>query len=124
MAKTKVIGETKVAGVTFGSRQGVLANMLRLTRQGQKIYFTLRREKKNKNDTNAILVIAHCNSQKKHIPVGYIPKEKARELAPVMDSKQSVWVYEPDIGYWRFGGKSLLSAKFKYAYYKENIGQE
>lgn len=117
----KVKGETKVAGVTFGQRQGMLANLMQLENAKYKVYLTLRREKKNKNDNNAILVIGHCDIVHRHVPIGYVPKELAKELAPIMDAKQKIWVYEKKIGHYRFNGKLILNCEFKYAYYKETV---
>lgn len=117
----KIKGETKVAGVTFGERQGMLANLMKLENAHYKVYLTLRREKKNKNDSNAILVIGHCDVVHRHVPIGYVPKELAKELAPIMDAKQKIWVYEKKIGYHRFNSKRVLNCTFKYAYYKETV---
>lgn len=115
----KIKGDTKVAGVTFGERQGMIANLMKLEHAGYKVYLTLRREKKNKNDANAVLVIGHCDAVHRHVPIGYIPKELAKELAPIMDKKQKIWVYEKTFGYHRFNSKRVLNCTFKYAYYKD-----
>ena len=117
----KVKGESKVAGVTFGQRQGMLANLMKLEGTGYKVYLTLRREKKNPNDSNAILVIGHCDTVHRHVPIGYVPRELAKELAPIMDAKQKIWVYEKKLGYHKFNGKRILNCEFKYAYYKETV---
>ena len=68
---------TKLAGVTFGSRQHYIKEY---ARHGQK--FWLIREPDNKFDSNAIRV---CVSKYK-ADVGYIPKKLASDLAPVLDS--------------------------------------
>lgn len=115
----KIKGETKVAGVTFGERQGMIANLMKLEGARYKVYLTLRREKKNKNDSNAILVIGHCDIVHRHVPIGYVPKELAKELAPIMDAKQKVWVYEKKFGHYRFNGKLILNCEFKYAFNKK-----
>lgn len=41
-------------------------------------------------DANAIAVIGHVRGGK-HVTLGYVPRELARELAPVMDAGKRVW---------------------------------
>jgi hypothetical protein len=73
----KLLIKTKLAGVTFGSRQHYIK---KYARNSQKWW--LIREPDNKFDPNAIRV---CVSKWK-ADVGYIPKKLAQELAPVIDA--------------------------------------
>lgn len=70
-----------VAGVSFGGRQG----LLHYTARAQKVHITLWRERDNKQDPNAIKVMV--NADNKRFPVGYVPRELAKILAPRMDNK-------------------------------------
>ena len=78
---TNVTETIKVKGTSF--RQ----NFLQYARKCEKFWCQCRRQKKNENDPNAILVWATCvrNGNHKTVPVGYLPKELAEELAPAMD---------------------------------------
>lgn len=69
-----------VAGVTFENRQGYLRHIERCP----NVQLTLYREKNNKFDPNAIKVMVHANN--KRFPVGYVPRQLAAELAPLMDT--------------------------------------
>ena len=54
-----------VAGVTFEKRQGKLWNLRKAENDPtKKIFLSLRREKNNERDKNAIAVIAHISSGK------------------------------------------------------------
>ena len=65
---------TKVVGVTFDDRQTYIKKM----KIGDKI--TLKRDKENQYDPNAIMVI---NYQGNHI--GFISKDLSKQMAPNMD---------------------------------------
>ncbi len=87
-------------GTTFQNRQGGLWN---LRKHSDGAYITLRREKNNDRDKNAIAVIAHAKGTKPS-KVGYVPADKALWLAPRMDNGQIVKAYHPQVvGY----GKKL-----------------
>ena len=67
--------ETKVAGVTFEGRQAVVASL----QYGEAV--VLKREPSNRYDANAIRVERVDGAQ-----IGYLPKELAARIAPVMDA--------------------------------------
>ena len=69
--------KTRLAGVTFGSRQHYIKEYCR---QAQK-YFLVR-EPDNEFDPNAIRVLV----SKYKADIGYIPAKKAELLAPLMDA--------------------------------------
>lgn len=73
-----------VAGVTFGKRQGYLAYLKNQNPRDIKI--VLRREPNNEFDANAIRIGAHNKKTHAYVDCGYVPKETAAKLAPLMDS--------------------------------------
>lgn len=79
---------THVAGTTFNNRQGYICY---IAKNSNKAYVSVRRDKNNKFDANAIKVIGHVNGGK-HVELGFIPKELAAKIAPVMDSGKRPWV--------------------------------
>ncbi len=84
-----------VAGVTFEKRQGKLWNLRKAENDPtKKIFLSLRREKNNERDKNAIAVIAHISSGKQPIfKIGYVPANIAGWLAPRMDNGLMVRAY-------------------------------
>lgn len=72
----------QVAGVTFSNRQFCL-RALRRSRKENKI--ALIREPQNKHDANAIKVIAISLPERHTKMLGYVPKDLAAQLAPLMD---------------------------------------
>lgn len=79
---------THIAGTTFNNRQGYICY---IAKNSDKAYVSVRRDKNNKFDINAIKVIGHVNGGK-HVELGFIPKELAAKIAPVMDSGKRPWV--------------------------------
>jgi hypothetical protein len=71
--------ETSLAGVTYRSRQ----NRLKTLHIGQSV--NLRREPRNKYDSNAILVTVGDNKS-----IGYINRDLAEILAPFFDNAQNI----------------------------------
>ena len=74
--------ETRIAGVSFAnddgsSRQDALAE---IEHQGGALPITLKRKPKNRFDPNAIAVF-HEDKQ-----IGYVPRQLAEELAPIIDA--------------------------------------
>jgi hypothetical protein len=67
---------TKVAGVTFDDRPKVVARLM----VGEQLI--LRREPRNLYDKNAVAVLTMAGA-----PIGYIPRDVAARLAPVMDAE-------------------------------------
>uniref|UniRef100_A0A6M3KNJ9 Putative HIRAN domain containing protein n=1 Tax=viral metagenome TaxID=1070528 RepID=A0A6M3KNJ9_9ZZZZ len=74
---------TKLAGVTFGNRQKLIKTFMEL---GNVVpsEIILKREPDNKFDPNAINVMIRDQS------VGYIPKDIAIDLAPLMDIEEEI----------------------------------
>lgn len=91
-----------VAGVTFENRQGKLWNLRKAEldkNRKQKVWLSLRREKTNMRDSNAIAVIAHVPGAKQPaFKIGYVPANIASWLAPRMDAGLMVRVYAKQNG--------------------------
>lgn len=86
----------KAAGVTFAnpdgiSRQLIIANLMNTT--GDKTKITLVREPNNAYDKNAIAIFANDN-----LHVGYIPKQYATLLAPMIDEGRKFTAKAGEIG--------------------------
>lgn len=81
----------RVAGVTFAKRQETLMGIRNRIKAGGWVDIVLVREPKNEADANAIKVLARYGGrqpeQTKRVMIGYIPKENAAELAPLMDRR-------------------------------------
>jgi len=73
---------TKLAGVTFGNRQKALAKLQ--SYDAGMVNVSLVREANNEHDTNAIAVNVSVGSGAAY-NLGYIPKELAVVLAPLID---------------------------------------
>ena len=67
--------KTRLAGVTFENRQQAIERFALVNAKYQ-----LHRQPENKFDANAIMVTANGRD------IGFIPKDLAAELAPVMDA--------------------------------------
>ena len=74
-----------ISGTTFGHRQGYLCD---LEKHPERRVF-LWREPRNKTDANAIKVVADAmrNGKRTKYDLGYVPREVAAEMAPIMDKK-------------------------------------
>jgi len=79
--------ETKVAGVTFGNRQKAIEHLSRYN--PQEIRISLRRERENAYDVNAIAVYASVEGKGAY-QMGYLPKALAAFIAPLMDTGKQV----------------------------------
>ena len=77
-----------VKGVTFDNKQGYIAYLLK---NKENCFVALERDAKNKFDKNAIKVIG-CVRNGKKVCVGFVPKDLAKELAPIMDKNKKPWV--------------------------------
>lgn len=74
--------QTKAAGVTHGNRQTLIE---RLTRYApEEITVTLQREKNNAYDKNAVQIVAAVRGKGSAV-IGYINRELAAALAPLLD---------------------------------------
>lgn len=76
----------KAAGVTFANRQGLLCHLN--TCKNPRL--TLVREKTNAYDPNAIKIMAHTDI--KRFPVGYVPRNLAAYIAPLMDANTYIYL--------------------------------
>lgn len=91
--------ETKVAGTTFEKRQNTLMGMRKLIDKGEKVSIVLVREPGNEKDPNAVKVLTRWKKgdQTRRAQIGYLPKETAAIVAPLMDNKTFVRVHSFDI---------------------------
>lgn len=71
----------KVTGIWVGDRR---ENINKYVKNGSK--FVLTREPENEFDPNAILVELPVRGGTHKLDLGYVPKETAAEIAPLMDS--------------------------------------
>lgn len=74
--------EVRAAGVTHGNRQALLDHLTRYN--PEDITVTLRREKNNAHDHNAIQIVATVRSKGSAV-IGYINRKLAAALAPLLD---------------------------------------
>ena len=82
LIKGNAIG--KVAGVTRGDRQAIIANLS----HRDNVNIRLERERDNIFDSNAIAIIAEEGG--KSYKMGYIPARTALLIAPILDTGISV----------------------------------
>ena len=78
---------TKAAGVTFGRRQGLLDRLNRYS--SEDITIELQRESGNAYDPNAVQIIAAVKGKGSAV-MGYIGRELARVIAPLLDKGKAV----------------------------------
>ncbi|MBD5129237.1 MAG: hypothetical protein HDT43_04870 [Ruminococcaceae bacterium] len=74
--------EVKAVGVTRGNRQTLLERLMRYS--ADDITVTLRREQGNTHDSNAIQIVAAVRNKGAAV-IGYINRELAAALAPLLD---------------------------------------
>lgn len=105
--------ETKVAGTTFEKRQKTLMGMRKLMDKGEKITLVLVREPDNEKDANAVKVLTRWNKdgQVRRAQIGYLPRECAEVVAPLMDNKTFVHVHKFD-----FTRTKIVGVKLELAY--------
>lgn len=91
MSKNKTYTTCKIAGVTIGQRQGILAYVKKFA---DNAHLYLVREPKNAHDPNAVRVVASVNSNgKQHgVVLGYLPRNEAKRIAPLMDKGKFVTI--------------------------------
>lgn len=82
--------KTHIAGTTFNNRQGFICY---LNAHATDAYVTVRREPNNPFDPNAVRVLGHVRGGK-HVDLGYIPRNLAEELAPIMDKGEKAFVQD------------------------------
>lgn len=78
---------TKAAGVTFNNRQMLLYRLTKYSRED--ITLTLQRETGNTYDRNAVQIIAAVRN-KGAAAIGYINRELAAAIAPLLDKGKTV----------------------------------
>lgn len=78
---------TKTAGVTYGRRQGLLDRLNRYS--PDDIMITLQRENGNAYDPNAVQIVAAVRGKGSAV-MGYIGRELAKVIAPLLDKGKAV----------------------------------
>ena len=78
---------TKTAGVTYGRRQGLLDRLNRYSPDA--ITITLQRENGNAYDPNAVQIVATVRGKGSAV-MGYIGRELAKVIAPLLDKGKAV----------------------------------
>jgi hypothetical protein len=78
---------SRVAGVTFENRQKAIQHLTRYPQANIEI--SLERDKGNQYDSNAVAVVASVVNRGSYI-IGFLPKNLAALLAPVLDRGESV----------------------------------
>lgn len=78
---------TKTAGVTYGRRQGLLDRLNRYS--PNDITITLQRENGNAYDPNAVQIVAAVKGKGSAV-MGYIGRELAKVIAPLLDKGKAV----------------------------------
>ena len=78
---------TKTAGVTHGRRQGLLHRLSMYT--PENITISLKRERGNAFDRNAVQIIASVKGKGSAV-MGYINRELAAAIAPLLDKGKKV----------------------------------
>lgn len=76
------------AGTTFKNRQKYIQY---LVMQKKNFKIRLTREKNNKADPNAVKILA-ITDDKKIVQIGYVPREIAATIAPIMDKGSYIYV--------------------------------
>ena len=74
--------QMKAAGVTHGNRQTLIERLTRY--KPEDISVTLQREKDNVHDKNAVQIVAAVRGKGSAV-IGYINRELAAAIAPLMD---------------------------------------
>lgn len=77
----------RAVGVTHGNRQTLLDHLTRYN--PNDITVTLQREQNNEHDSNAIRIIAAVRSKGSAV-IGYINRELAAALAPLLDKGAAI----------------------------------
>ena len=78
---------TKAAGVTYGRRQGLLQRLSCYS--SEEITLTLQRESGNQYDRNATQIVAAVKGKGSAV-MGYINRELAAAIAPLLDTGKTV----------------------------------
>jgi len=104
--------ETSVAGVTFEGRQDLIKDR----HVGQSI--KLVREPENIHDENAIKVVVEDN-----ISIGYINRDLAKKIAPLMDKYNDITMIEGKISsiYQMKNNSSIIGVKIRFQLPDKNL---
>ena len=78
---------TKTAGVTYGKRQALLDRLTRYS--SEDITIELQRESGNQYDRNAVQIVAAVKGKGSAV-MGYIGRELAAVIAPLLDKGKAV----------------------------------
>ena len=78
---------TKAAGVTFGRRQALIERLTRYS--SEEITIELQRENGNAYDRNAVQIVAAVKGKGSAV-IGYINRELAKAIAPLLDKGKAV----------------------------------
>ena len=78
---------TKAAGVTFGRRQALIERLTRYS--SEEITIQLQRENGNAYDRNAVQIIAAVKGKGAAV-IGYINRELAAAIAPLLDKGKAI----------------------------------
>ena len=78
---------TNTAGVTYGKRQGLLHRLNKYS--PEDITITLERETGNAYDPNAVQIVAGVKGKGSAV-MGYVGRELAKVIAPLLDAGKSV----------------------------------
>ncbi len=78
---------TKAAGVTFGKRQALIERLSRYS--SEDITIRLERESGNQYDRNAVQIVAAVKGKGSAV-MGYIGRELAAVIAPLLDKGKAV----------------------------------
>ena len=93
MVKNQVAA--KVAGVTFGRRQEAIKRLFNY--DPRRVVFTLRRERANQYDHNAIAIDVTVIGKGTYTGIGYLKRDVAKMIAPLMDKNIDPRIMEWDI---------------------------
>jgi hypothetical protein len=96
---------SKIAGVTIGNRQEAIKRLWNY--EPRRVVFTLRREKENPFDANAIAVDVTVIG-KGTLHMGYIPKDTAEIIAQLLGKN-----HVPSITEWEIIGEDIRGIKLK-----------
>lgn len=79
---------TAAAGVTFRNAQEVIEWLNRMN--PRDICLSLCREPENRSDRNAVKIYAHVISMGKRACIGYLKRDLAAAIAPLMDAGEDI----------------------------------
>lgn len=81
-----------IAGVTHENRQGYIQYL----RKHKNAFLIYVRENKNEYDENAIKILDYVPNGK-CVPLGYVPRETAKKIAPYVDKGYKLYTHSYNI---------------------------